>query len=294
MATQVTIVAGLVAGVGGLLIARELLPRQAHPVDAAARLTNTALSRPPTVDGGALPDRLGRALLARSWSSVLMRVPHRDLSLMGMSVSRFLGERVLLAFLGLASPVASAFSASLAGWTPPFALPVAASLAAAIGLSFIPYYTVAHRAQRARAEFARAMTCYIDLVALERAGGAGPVQALEHAATVGHSWVFRRLRDELARARYRGTPAWGGLRTVGEELRLPELIKIGDVMKLAGVDGATVYDNLRARAADLRGELLAHDKTEAGIRTERSAAPVAVTSIIFLLILATPMALAIQ
>ncbi|NDL57026.1 type II secretion system F family protein [Phytoactinopolyspora mesophila] len=293
--TQTTIAAGLVAGLGAFMVVREFRPRYPHPVDAAARLTNTHRIAPLARSAGvSVPERLGGALLRRGWSSTLMRIPHRDLSLLGMSVSRFLGERAVLAMLGLASPTVAALTASLAGWTPPVVVPAVFSLAAAAGLSLIPYFMVANQANRARAEFARAMTCFVDLVALERAGGAGPIQALEHAASVGDSWVFRRLRDELARARYRGTPAWEALRHVGEELRLPELVKVGDVMKLAGVEGATVYGNLRARAQDMRAELLAHDKAQAGVRTERATAPVAVTSIVFLLIIATPMALAIQ
>ncbi|NED96855.1 hypothetical protein G1H11_16230 [Phytoactinopolyspora alkaliphila] len=294
MTTQLTILAGMIAGLGALLVIREFVPRHPHPIEAARRLTTITRTVPTTTDdGGGLSVGLGRLILRRGGSWSILRIPHRDLALLGMSVSRFLGERGLLALAGLASPTASAVGASLAGWTPPIAVPVAVSLLAATTLSFLPYYTVAQQASRARAEFARAMTCYVDLVALERAGGAGPVQSLEHAATVGDSWVFARLRDELARARYRGTPAWDALRNVGEELRLPQLVKTGDVMRLAGLEGATVYDNLRARAMDMRNELLTHDKAESGVRTERATAPVAVTSIVFLLILATPMALAI-
>ncbi|WP_162452913.1 type II secretion system F family protein [Phytoactinopolyspora mesophila] len=200
---------------------------------------------------------------------------------------------MLFALVGLVTPPAAVLAVSLTGIGVPVVIPAVVGVGLGLAMSFLPYYNVADGAKRARAEFSRAMTCYIDLVALERAAGAGPVQALEHAAAVGDSWVFHRLRDELARSRYRGTSAWEALRAVGEELRLPELVQAGDVMRLAAVEGATVYDNLRARAHDMRNELLTQDKAAAGVRTERASAPVAMTTIVFLLIFATPLALTI-
>ena len=53
-------------------------------------------------------------------------------------------------------------------------------------------------AKAARKEFGRALASYIDLVALERNSGSGPRQAMEIAANIGDSWVFRRLAEELS------------------------------------------------------------------------------------------------
>ena len=108
----------------------------------------------------------------------------------------------------------------------------------------------------AREEFARATSAYIDLTALERAAGAGATQALEQAATVGDSWVFVRLREQLIRARLSGTPPLEGLHELSTELALPELSDLADIMRLSGEEGAAVYKTLRARSASMRAAMM--------------------------------------
>lgn len=292
--TQLAIALGMVAALGALLIIRELYPRRIDAVDVAARLTNVNAARDDyDSDSDEITDRLGRALLGRIGTWSILRIPHRDLALLRISVARFLGEKALCALLGLLLPTFSTVVLYVVGFSMPIAVPVLVSIGMAIVFSFFPNLGVADRARVARAEFARAMTSYIDLVSLERAGGSGPVQALEHAADVGDSWVFGRIRDELNRARWSGTPAWEALKVVGEELRVPHLVETADVMRLAADQGATVYENLRARASSMRAEILSSDKTSAGIRTERSTLPVAMTVVVFMAMLVTPMAISI-
>ena len=295
---QLSIAMGMIAAAGVMLVVRELRPRYPDAVDTAARLTNTTTAAVPSYAEIGSPDdqlreRIGRVMLRHLGTWSILRIPHRDLGLIRMSVTEFLGLKGLYAFIGLVTPTISTMLLGTFGVNLPFTLPVVVGLIAAVVLSYLPNYDVADRAKDARAEFARAMTSYIDLVSLERAGGAGPVQALEHAAEIGDSWVFERLRDELSRARWHGTPAWQALHNVGDELRLPELVETADIMRLAGDQGATVYENLRARASAMRAEILSSDKARAGIRTERSTAPVAMTTVMFLIMLATPMAMQI-
>lgn len=289
--TQLVIAAGMIAAIGVLLIVREFRPRNPHAPDTAARLTGTAQVAYVDEDSTDFTDRLGRAVLRHVGSWSLLRIPHRDLQLLRISVTQFLGEKVLLAFVGLFMPVAASMVASIVGLQLPFVFPAIASLALAVVLFFVPNWSLAEKASTARAEFARSMTCYVDLVALERAGGAGATQSLEDAATIGDSWVFQRLSEELDRARWNREPAWAALRTVGEELRLAELVKTADVMRLAGDQGATVYENLRARASEMRNEQLTSDKARAGARTERAVLPLAFTAIVFITMLVYPMAI---
>ena len=84
---------------------------------------------------------------------------------------------------------------------------------------FLPDYNARDDAKKARAEFARALGAYIDLVALERNNGSGARQAMEAAAEVGDSWVFRRLAEELARSRWSGLTAVGGAARPGRRAR---------------------------------------------------------------------------
>ncbi|WP_298331277.1 type II secretion system F family protein [Haloactinopolyspora sp.] len=294
--TQLAVVLGLGAGSGLILLFRELIgrrTRQLHPAHTAARLTGTATATADLVGDNGYTDRLGRVVLRRAAGAALLHVPHRDLALLRKSVPQFLGERALYGAIGLCLPWACTLSLAVNGISLPFTVPVGAGIVAAIALSYLPLYNAADLAKAKRAEFQRAMTSYIDLVALERAAGAGTTQALESAAQIGDSWAFHRVRDELAHARWAGTPAWDALRTVGEELRLPELAETGDVMQMSAHEGATVYDILRARASAMRSEILAGDQARAGARTERATAPLAATSVVFMLILAAPVAMQI-
>ncbi|PZF86507.1 hypothetical protein C1I92_01500 [Jiangella anatolica] len=240
-----------------------------------------------------LTDNLGRLVLRRGLAASLLHVPYRDLALLRRSVAQFAGERALYAVVGLIAPTAAAAALAIAVVRLPFAVPAVAGLVAAVALSYLPLYTVADLARTKRMEFRRAMAAYVDLVALERAAGSGPTQALESAAGIGASWAFQRVRDELARARWAGVPAWEALRTVGRDLRLPELTDIGDVLRMSAREGATVYDVLRSRASAMRTQLLTGDQARAGARTERATAPLAATAVVFMLLLAAPVAMRI-
>jgi len=155
-------------------------------------------------------------------------------------------------------------------------------------LFVVPDLEVARKAATAREEFARATSAYLDLTALERAAGAGATQSLEQAATVGDSWVFVRLREQLIRARLSGTPPWDSLHDLADELALPELSDLADIMRLSGEEGAAVADTLRARSRGLRAALLTKEQTRANEESERMVVPVAFLGLIFLVILGAP------
>ncbi|TDD96028.1 type II secretion system F family protein [Jiangella asiatica] len=295
--TQAAVLLGLIAGAGLLLVLRELIgrpTRQPHPAHTARLLTGeVAIGGHHIGTNDGWTGRLGQVVLRRTSGWGVLQVPHRDLLLLRKSVPRFLGERALCAAAGLALPVVGTAVLAVTGVRLPVAFPAVTGIIAAVAMSFVPLANVADLARAKRAEFRRAMTSYIDLVALERAAGAGAAQALESAARIGESWAFRRLRDELAHARWAGIPAWEALRTVGDDLRLPDLADTADVLRLSAVEGATVYDVLRSRASAMRGEILADDQARAGARTERATAPLAATAVVFMLLLASPVAMRI-
>jgi len=179
-------------------------------------------------------------------------------------------------------------SAAAAGAALPIALPAVSALVLAAVLFVVPDLDVARKAVAAREEFARATSAYLDLTALERAAGAGATQSLEQAATVGDSWVFVRLREQLVRARLSGRPPWDGLHELSHELGLPELTDLADIMRLSGEEGAAVADTLRARSRGLRAALLTREQTRANEESERMVIPVALLGLIFLVILGAP------
>lgn len=287
---QSAIAAGCLAGLGLTLIVWRLVPADPHLMTALERLApdRAGVDAGLPDETGGLPDRLGRWVQRHAPMPGWLRIPTRELAVLRIPVHRYLGEKALYAVIGLLFPPLAAVVLGLVGAYPPVAVPLAGSLALALLLSFVPDYNAHTDARTARQEFTRALGAYIDLVALERAGGAGSAQALETAATVGDSWVFRRLREELARARWSGTPPWNALSLLSDELGLPELGDLSDIMRLSGEEGATVYATLRARSASLRSALLSDEHAKANAAAEKMTMPVAVLSLIFLVLLATP------
>jgi len=298
------VLTGATAGLGVTLIVRELLPRQPQLASALDRLAPRRLvtSLPASTDtagpaGPAAPASAGTTslelrvglLVQRSLAdTALIRIPARELLLLRTPVATFLGQKVLLALVGLLFPVLFTLAAAAMGYALPVALPALGALALAALLFVLPDLEVRRKASRARDEFARATSAYIDLTALERAAGAGATQALEQAATVGDSWVFVRLREQLTRARLSGTAPWDGLHELSDELGLPELSDLADIMRLSGEQGAAVAETLRARSRGLRVGLLNKEQARANEDSERMVIPVALLGLIFLVILGAP------
>lgn len=283
------VIAGLVAGLGLLLVVREFVPAHPHLPSALARLSGAdAVPAPGHAPAPGLEARLGRVLERRLRERPGIRVPASDLGLLRVPVQAWFGRKALYALLGLGFPPLGVLVVALIGLPLPIGIPVVASVLLAAGMWFIPDVEVRAKAALARQEFARAVTAYIDLTALERAGGSGATQALERAALVGDSWVFERLREELQRARWAGVPPWEALDRLSGELGVPELADVADIMRLSGEEGASVYENLRARSRGMRTAQLSREEAQANADSERMVIPVALLGLIFLAILAYP------
>lgn len=287
---QLALAGGALIGLGVALLVWRLVPAHPDLADALQRLSPEQARRREvaTPAGTDRRERLGvwalKLLPAASWA----RIPTRELAILRMTVARFYGEKVLFAVAGLAiPPLLSAFFLVL-GFHLPLAVPVFATLVLAVAMFFLPDYNVRDDAKRARAEFARALGAYIDLVALERNSGSGARQAMEVAAEVGDSWVFRRLGEELARSRWSGQPPWDALHTLADQLGLPELDDLADIMRLSGEEGAQIYTNLRARSAGLRSAMLNTELAKANEIGERMSIPMSLLGVIFLALLIAP------
>lgn len=291
-----TVLVGSTGGLGLALLVRELLPAQPQLAAALDRLAPPSPHTAPAADEPvgdaagtrALETRVG--LLAQRHLSALplQAVPARELALLQIPVARHVGQKVLLALLALLFPVLFTALLLAAGVGLPLVFPALSSLLLAVALFLLPDLEVRRKAAAAREEFARATSAYLDLTALERAAGAGATQALEQAATVGDSWVFIRLREQLIRARLSGTAPWDGLHELATELALPELSDLADIMRLSGEEGAAVADTLRARSRGLRTALLTREQTRANEDSERMVVPVAVLGLIFLMLVGAP------
>ena len=222
--------------------------------------------------------------LPTSWA----RTPTADLAVLGIPTARYLGQRAAFFLVGLVFPTLFVALLTAFGWQLPFTVPVLAGIVIGALLSLLPAYNAKSDAAVAREEFTRAVGAFTDLTALERQAGAGTTQALESAAAVGDSWVFVRIREELAQARWAGKPPWDALSELGAALQVPGLADLGDIMRMSGEQGVAVYDSLRARAASNRDAVLAADHARANRASEALTMPTAALGVIFLLLLATP------
>jgi Flp pilus assembly protein TadB len=177
---------------------------------------------------------------------------------------------------------------TLIGIKVPVVFPVGATVVLATVLFMMPSRDVKEEAKKARANFARALSAYIELCALERNSGAGATVALANAAAVGDSWVFRKINEELARSRYNGIPPWDSLKALSEDLGLPELAELADIMRLANDESSEVYRHLRARSASARSALMSTELAQASLVEERMYVPAAFLGLVFLGLLITP------
>jgi Flp pilus assembly protein TadB len=299
-ALQLLLAAGGLVGAGLALVLFQLAPSHPDLGQTLARLSPagareaqnvaTALAEPKVKGSDDIRDVLGawgaRHVPARLWG----KVAPADLAVLGMTPARLCGEKIMYAFIGLiAGPVLSA--AVLFSFSIPLYVPVVATGALAAALWFVPTYNVVTDARDARVEFARSLGAFVDLVALEMASGSGPRQSMEAAAAVGDSWVFRRMREELARTRWSGVTPWDALRQLGNEIDMPDLHELADIMRLSGEDGGRVYPQLKARATSMRSAILSAQKTRANEVSERMTLPMTLLGMIFLVILITPQVL---
>lgn len=289
-ALQLLMLGGALIGAAGGLLLWRLMPSEPRLDDVLERLspvTTAARSRQAAATPSRV-ERLGQWGLKSMPASVWTTTPTRELRLLQIPPARYHGEKVAFALGGLLlGPLAGAFL-TLLGYSVPVTIPVLGSIALAVGGFFLPDYNVRDDAKKARREFSRALSSYLDLVALERASGSGPRQALEVAAEVGDSWVFQRLGEELARTRWSGVTPWESLTELSTELGLSELADLADIMRLSGEDGAQVWSNLRARSASMRTAMLNAEKAHSAEISERMTLPMSMLGMVFLAILITP------
>lgn len=269
------VLGGGAVGAGGFLLIREALPAVPALGPALKRLHEPARSSgaPAPVGGPSLLSRIA------GW----IRVPQRDLTLLGRTREQYLVSLLLSGLIGLATPPVASVIFAAAGITLPVGVPVAASLVFAVLFVVVAHRDVIDKAAKARAEFVRAVCTYLDLVALQLAAAHGPVQALEQAATVCDGWVFQRIREALLRAQMQMRFPWAELRLMSQEIGVAELGDVGAIMQSSGTEGAQVQHTLREQADSLRDQIRTTDLARAESITSRLDIPGA--ALVFVLVL---------
>ncbi|PUB29040.1 hypothetical protein C8K30_103466 [Promicromonospora sp. AC04] len=288
---QIALLGGAVFGLGVALLVWRLMPADPDVVDVVRRYSPEAAKersavRTEVVAPGTV-EKLGIWAIRRFPASVWGRSPTKELALLRVPVHRHYGTKVAYALVGLVLPPILSYYFTLIQLPVPVVVPAGGSLVLAAFLFLAPDMNVRSDAKKARGDFSRALGVYTDLVALERLSGAGSRQAMESAAEVGDNWVFRRIGEELQRSRWNGLAPWDSLQNLSEELGLPELNDLADVMRMSG-EGSQVYDNLRARSAALRSAMLNTERATANAASERINMPMSLLGVVFMVILITP------
>ncbi|MFH8253033.1 type II secretion system F family protein [Microbacterium sp. B2969] len=282
----VSVIPGVIIGIGLAVVLAGLLPVRPALGAALDRLGSTTPTQ--HTAGQSVEVRVGTWVHRQLPDLRFFTIPAKDLALVGTPVTKYLYDKTLLAVVGLLAPLLFGFAMQAIGVLP-FWLPGAVGIPLAIALWFAPDQDLHAKARDAREEFSRSVAVYLELVAAERRRGAPAGRALTSAAEIGNTWVFARLRQELSRASYAGVAPWDALRDFSEEIGVPELGEVGNIVRLAGEEGASTYETLRAKGKSLRVQLLNNEHTKANQASERMKLPIIFSAAIFVAIVLTPL-----
>jgi tight adherence protein C len=298
MSTTVLVIYGLLAGgcagLGILVLVFAVRPAKPSIAGTLAQL-DASLSAAPisaafareglTGWRGSLGTSLTQAMAARG---IVLTTTKSDLAVMGRSMEGFLSTTVVLGVCGLLfGPVAVGLMYVIGLRAGP-ALPIALGVISAVFATSLPTLELRSQAAKRRRDFRHAVGAFLDLVAMNLAGGRGVPEALSMASQVGGGWPFARLRDTLAFARLQGLTPWAALGRLGEELDIEELRDLSASLTLVADDGAKIRASLSARAATLRRRELAEAEGKAGEKSQSMLVAQLLICFGFLLFLAYP------
>lgn len=259
MTTPLVLLAGMLGAAGLVALARAVVPTTPRLAAALERAGATAPTGQRTVDLGpasSRSDRLG-ALVYRLIPLPLSDRVRQSLALQNRSIAAFYGDKAALAVAGATLPALLGFGLT-AVFGVPVVVPLLAALLGAVAGFFAPDLMLRRTSDATRASAVGALLVFVDLVTLERLANASATQALQNAATVSDFPLFIRMRVALERARLEQQSPYGELRRMAEEMNLPELNDVADVMQL-DESGAALSGALRARVRELRD---AHQTSE--------------------------------
>ena len=273
------LLAGAAFGIGLYLLLRALFPPRPGlaaslaAFDAAVRRRDEdarARRMSPTREKvGGLRSQIGRRLARfydeRGWEQRSVRA---DLAIVEKSFEGFLATKFLLPAAALVFiPVLVGYFALL-GMGASLAVPLWVGVLFAALFFFLPDLQLRQEAAQRRRDFRYVVGAFLDLVAMNLAGGRGVPEALMTASQVGEGWAIGRIRDALANARITGQTPWQALGNLGDEIDVAELRDLSAALGLVADDGAKVRQSLSARAASMRSRQLSEVEGKAGERSQ--------------------------
>lgn len=267
MSAGIAILAGLLMAAGLVLMVRAIVPAPPRLVAALERaggvVDQTALLDVGTV--GSTSERLG-AYVYRHTPVPLTEKTRQNLRLQNKAIAEFYADKVVLMIVGAMIPVVLMLIISLTtGRTtllPAFITPVSAALG-----FFVPDLRLRGGSSARRADAVESLLVFIDLVTLERLANASATQALHNAAELSDAPLFVQMRVALERARLEQQSPYAEIRRLADQLNLPELVDLADVLQLDET-GAALSGALRARLHELRDAHLSQEQVSASAASE--------------------------
>ena len=281
------ILLGVAAGTGVLLLLSGLVPTRLPLQRALARLDEVPVRQPEGSDPRWIAV-LGAPLVDTSVGRVLTTSVRQDLEVLERSPQEHLARHLLLVTVALLWAPATFALMTIGGVDVSWTLPLWVSLVFGSAALVVPTLAVRAEAATRRRSFRHALGCFLDLVAVRLAGGAGVDSALAGSAAAGEGWAFAQLRRCLTEARLRGEPSWQGLATLGEEIGITELQELAASAGLAGDEGARVRISIAAKARAIRMRGLADAEGAAQSASERMSLPVVLLMTGFIVFLGYP------
>ncbi|MEW1813319.1 hypothetical protein AB0284_21760 [Pseudarthrobacter phenanthrenivorans] len=282
------VLAGMCFGVAVAMLLLPALP--ARPQLRALEAGRPGVVDPVAARGQSLQDRISAWVLRTLPERVTMSLSSVDLDIVGITRVEHTWKKVFATLLMVVSLLAMSVAAQLF-----FSLPLWIGLVFALGLGavawILPDTDVTTRAKAAREEFGRSVAVFVELLAAERRRDAPAAVALENAASVSEAWAFRRIRQELLRARYNKVQPWTALEALSIQLKVPELGDAARIMALSGDKGAAVYEPLRALGKGLRIRMLNEDAAREARASDKMMNLVTGVAVLFVMIILTPMML---
>lgn len=277
---------GIAAGGGLMLLATGFLPARV-PLDRALDRLDTPAVRERTDDRWWV-QALGAPLVDTGIGHAATQSVRRDLRIIGRTTAEHLARCVALVGVALLwAPVTFGLMA-VGGVRFSWVLPLWVSLVLSAAAAVVPTLAVRAEATERRRSFRHALGCFLDLVAVRLAGGAGVDSALAGSAAAGEGWAFSELRQALSEARLRGEPSWNGLAELGEQIGIGELQELAASAGLAGDEGARVRVSIAEKARSIRTRGLADAEGAAQAASERMSLPVVLLMTGFIVFLGYP------
>lgn len=289
MITGLVILTGMLLVSGVLALVAVFLPSVPHLADTLGGLDNDPSTERTVAALGADPskrsDRVG-AWLYRNVPIPLTDGQRQNLQLRNQSIAEFYGDKAALAITGFVMPGLLGLGLQ---WIAdvPVSLPILVALLGGLVGYFVPDLQLRGAAKATRSDAGEALLAYIDLVTLERLANASATQSLHNAANLSDVPLFVQIRAALERARLEQQAPFRELRRLADQLALPELTDLADVMQL-DESGASLSGALRARLRELRDAHLTKAQVDANAASEGMTIYMTIPALIFGLIFIGP------